>query len=82
MLNSVKSQAVEVTASLPIVKRKVPGYVSDDPYLSISVRNHPGEVTVLLGLVEKAIVKHLCDGDYAKLAKLTILDILRALLGP
>ena len=37
---------------------------------------------MLLGLLEKALVKHLCYGDYSKLAKLSVEDILRALLGP
>ena len=60
----------------------MPGYANDDPYLSVCVRNHSSEVTLLLGLLEKAIVKHLCDGDYSGLNKLTIIDVLRALLGP
>lgn len=80
--SSIQSQAVEVGTSLPAAKRQVPGYASDDPYLSISVKDHPSEVTLLLGLIEKALVKHICDGDYAKLSKLSILDVLRALLGP
>ena len=47
----------------------------------MSVQANP-ELTLLLGYLEKALVKHLCEGEYSKLAQLTVEDILRAVLGP
>ena len=41
------------------------------------------QASLLLALLEKALIKHLCDGDYSKLgSEVTHLDVLSALCGP
>lgn len=51
-----QQQLVTVAKSLPQAKRKVPGYQTEETYLSAQAKNRPELTQILLGFIEKAIV--------------------------
>lgn len=67
--------------------RKVPGcgQLADEALNLLTLTTAgPEQVSVYLGLLEKALVKHLCQGDYSRLGvgTLTHFNVLMALCGP
>ena len=74
---------VTLSHTLPKSRRKLPGLATEDAYLSLKAKGaSEAETQVMLGLLEKALVKHLCEGDYSKLVTLSPIGIVRALHGP
>ena len=65
-------RSVEISTSLPKLRRQVPGLASQDEHISVRALDQPASIQHLLALLEKAVVKLLCASDYTRLGQVPL----------